>query len=93
MAHDYGPRPEPLNRVVQAVEMALAAVPREKIVLAISTPSETGESILEKIGVAKRYRLQGISLWRLGLVTEGMWTAIGQTITRREKDEHLAKKD
>ncbi|MBT9171978.1 MAG: hypothetical protein DDT21_00354 [Syntrophomonadaceae bacterium] len=83
MAHDYGPKPEPLNRVVQAVEMALAAVPREKLVLAISAPSETGESILEKIGVAKRYRLQGISLWRLGLVTADMWTAIGQTITRR----------
>ena len=83
MAHDYGPRPEPLNRVVQAVEMALAAVPREKLVLAISTPSETAESINAKIGVAKRYRLQGISLWRLGLVTTDMWTSLGQTIKTR----------
>ncbi|MBS3976138.1 MAG: copper amine oxidase [Syntrophomonadaceae bacterium] len=83
MAHDYGPKPEPLNRVVQAVEMALAAVPAEKLVLAISAPSETAESILPKIGVAKRYRLQGISLWRLGLVTNEMWTAIRQTISRR----------
>jgi len=83
MAHDYGPKPEPLNRVVQAVEMAIAEVPREKLILAISAPSETGESILEKIGVAKRYRLQGISLWRLGLVTEGMWMSLRQTIKRR----------
>jgi hypothetical protein len=83
MAHDYGPRPEPINRVVQAVEMALTLVPREKLVLAISAPSETGVSIVEKIEVAKNYRLQGISLWRLGLVTEDMWTAIRQTITRR----------
>lgn len=83
MAHDYGPRPEPLDRVVQAVEMALAAVPREKLVLAISAPSETPESILAKIGVAKRYGLAGISLWRLGLVTPGMWASIRQTIARR----------
>lgn len=83
MAHDYGQRPEPLNRVVQAVEMALAAVPREKLVLAISAPSETAESIIPKIGVAKRYRLQGVSLWRLGLVTNDMWTAMRQTITGR----------
>lgn len=88
MAHDYGPRPEPLNRVVQAVEMALAAVPREKLVLAISAPSETAGSIITKIGVAKRYRLQGISLWRLGLVTNDMWTAMKQTITGRQKDEN-----
>lgn len=83
MAHDYGPKPEPLNRVVRAVEMALEDVPAEKLILAISTPSETSESILEKVGVAKRYRLQGISLWRLGLVTDDMWKSIRQTITRR----------
>lgn len=83
MAHDYGPRPEPLDRVVQAVEMALVSVPRERLVLAISAPSETGESMREKIDVAKRFQLQGISLWRLGLVTEAMWTAMRQSITGR----------
>ena len=83
MAHDYGPRPEPLNRVVRAVEMALEVVPAEKLILAISAHSETSESILEKIGVAKRYRLQGISLWRLGLVPDDMWKSIKTTITRR----------
>jgi hypothetical protein len=83
MAHDYGPKPEPLSRVVQAVEMALTVVPREKLVLAISAPSETAESITAKVGVAKRYRLQGISLWRLGLVTDGMWASLRQTIKTR----------
>jgi len=83
MAHDYGPTPEPLNRVVQAVEMALAVVPSEKLVLGISAPSETAESIIEKIGVAKRYRLQGISLWRLGLLSENMWGAVRKTISKR----------
>jgi len=80
MAHDYGPRPEPLYRVVNAVRMALADVPREKLVLAISVPSETPESILDKIGIAKRYRLQGISLWRLGLLSDAMWASLRQTI-------------
>jgi spore germination protein YaaH len=83
MAHDYGPRPEPLNRVVRAVEMALEVVPAEKLILAISAHSETSESILKKIGVAKRYRLQGVSLWRLGLVPDDMWKSIKTTITRR----------
>ena len=83
MAHDYGQRPEPVGRILEAVEMALTVVPREKLVLAISAPSETGASILEKIGIAKRYQLQGISLWRLGLVTNDMWTTIRQTIARR----------
>ena len=37
----------------------------------------------EKIDVAKRFQLQGISLWRLGLVTEAMWTAMRQSIAGR----------
>jgi hypothetical protein len=80
MAHDFGPTPEPLHRVVQAVEMALTDVPRERLVLAISAPSETGDSIREKIEVAARFRLQGVSLWRLGLVTADMWLHLREAI-------------
>lgn len=83
MAHDYGPRPEPLNRVVQAVEMALLVVPREKLVLAISVPSETAESMVDKIVVAERFRLQGISFWRLGLLTDEMWRTLRQVVEIR----------
>lgn len=83
MAHDYGPKPEPNNRVVQAVEMALKDVPAEKLILAISAHSETHESINDKIGIAKRYRLQGISLWRLGLITDDMWNAIRRSVKIR----------
>ncbi len=84
MAHDYGQKPEPLNLVVQAVEMALEVVPRDKLFLAISAPSETGASIPEKIGVARRYGLQGISLWRLGLITNEMWTIMRKSIEPRK---------
>lgn len=76
MAYDYGPKPEPINQVMRAVEMAAANVPEEKLVLGISAPYETAESIVPKIGIAKRYNLQGIALWRLGLVPADMWETI-----------------
>lgn len=83
MAHDYGPRPEPLDRVVQAIELAVASVPRDRLVLGISIPSETAESLITKVGVAKRHRLQGISLWRLGLLTDDEWAALRETVAPR----------
>jgi hypothetical protein len=41
MAYDYGPKPEPVDKVQRAVEMAAAVVPRQKLLLGISMPSET----------------------------------------------------
>ncbi|MEW6623528.1 MAG: stalk domain-containing protein [Bacillota bacterium] len=81
MAYDYGPKPEPVNMVLQAVEMARAAVPAEKLILGISAPYENSESILTKVGIAKRYGLGGIAIWRLGLVPADMWDALRSTIT------------
>jgi len=80
MAYDYGSTPEPVNLVTQAVEMARASVPPEKLVLGISAPTETAESIFTKAGIAKRYGLGGIAIWRLGLVTAGMWDALRNTV-------------
>lgn len=80
MAYDYGTKPEPTALVVQAVEQALAHVAPEKLVLGISLPSESSASILTKVGIAKRYKLQGIALWRLGLVQEEVWQALRTTI-------------
>ena len=74
MAYDYGTKPEPVDKVIEAVQMASAAVPPQKLLLGISAPSETAESILTKVGIAKRYNLNGKALWRLGLVEEGMWS-------------------
>jgi hypothetical protein len=83
MAYDYGSKPEPVSLVTQAVEIARASVPPEKLVLGISASSETPESILIKVGIAKRYGLDGIAIWRLGLVTGEMWDALRANVIPR----------
>lgn len=83
MAYDYGSKPEPVSLVTQAVEMARASVLPEKLVLGVSVPTETAESILIKVGIAKRYGLEGIAIWRLGLVTGEMWDALRSTVMPR----------
>ena len=80
MAYDYGPKPEPVNLVTQAVEMALEKVPAQKLLLGITAVGETHESIKTKIGIAKQYNLKGIALWRLGLITPQMWEVLGNTV-------------
>jgi len=86
MAYDYtdpkSQQPEPLNKVEQAVEMAKAAVPAEKLVLAINLWKEDDETLQEKIAIAKRHHLKGIALWRLGLV-QNDWNGIRQQIKKR----------
>ena len=80
MAYDYGIKPEPPELVLEAVEMAISFVPAEKLVLGISLPSETVTSLPTKIGIAKRYQLKGIALWRLGLGSKEMWQTLRQNI-------------
>lgn len=80
MAYDYGSSPEPVDKVLQAIEMAKAEVPPEKLVLGISIPRETAQSLLTKIGIAKRYNLSGIALWRLGLVTKDQWEVLRKAV-------------
>lgn len=84
MAHDYGVTPEPVDLVTQAVQSAGQLVPPEKLILAISIPSETPESLATKVGIAKRYHLKGISLWRLGLVSDDMWSSLRSTVESRQ---------
>jgi len=80
MAYDYGTKPEPTHLVTQAVEVAVAVVPPAKLSLGISIPSETAESLSAKLGIAKRYNLDGISLWRLGLLTDQMWNTLEASV-------------
>jgi len=82
MAYDYGSKPEPNSMVQQAVEMALQEVPAGKLLLGVSAPHESASSIISKIGMAKRYNLEGIALWRLGLVSEEMWTSLVSNIQK-----------
>ncbi len=81
MAYDYGSRPEPVSQVKQAVEMACKKVPASKLVLGISAPSENAASIATKVGIAKRYNLNGVALWRLGLISDDMWQTLRNSLT------------
>jgi len=80
MAYDYGQKPEPSSLVQQAVNQALALVPKEKLILGISLASETPESLLAKLALAKRSNLAGVSLWRLGLMQEDDWLSLRDSI-------------
>ncbi|MEN6461148.1 MAG: stalk domain-containing protein [Syntrophomonas sp.] len=83
MAYDYGSKPEPVSQVQQAVEIACKLVPANKLILGISAPSETAESITTKVGIAKRYNLNGVALWRLGVINEGMWQTLRDSLTAK----------
>ncbi|HEX9059291.1 MAG TPA: glycosyl hydrolase family 18 protein, partial [Clostridia bacterium] len=76
MAYDYGQKPEPDNLVIQAIEMAKAAVPKDKLFLGISAASENADSLKTKVGIAKRYNLEGVAIWRIGLLTNELWEAL-----------------
>ena len=78
MAYDYGVRPEPNEKVAEAIDLALAAVPAEKLLLGISLVSESAESLVAKLGIAKRKGIAGVALWRLGLINADEWTALRQ---------------
>jgi len=72
--------PEPLNRVDEAIRLALKEAPKEKLVLGISFGSEDASSVNAKIGLAKRYGLKGIAIWRIGLIGEEAMAAMKQSI-------------
>jgi len=76
MAYDYGPRPEPLDKVEQAVTLALAQVPASKLYLGISAVNESASSMNGKIDLAQKYRLGGTALWRLGIVSDDQWAVL-----------------
>ncbi|GFN32313.1 stalk domain-containing protein [Paenibacillus xylaniclasticus] len=82
MAYDYSTEdgPEPMNKVDEAIQLALKQVSASKLVLGISTNSENAQTINDKIGLAKRYSLKGIAIWRLGITGESIMTAMHKSI-------------
>ncbi|MGD8189669.1 stalk domain-containing protein [Brevibacillus ginsengisoli] len=82
MAYGYESEksPEPLNKVNEAIQLALKQVPKDQLILGISMGSENEQSINAKIGLAKRYGLKGIALWRLGLINQATMAQMNQTI-------------
>lgn len=82
MAYDYSYEkgPEPLKRVDEAIHLALKQVPKDKILLGISMGSENAGTINGKIGLAKRYDLKGVALWRIGIIGDAVIQKVEQTI-------------
>lgn len=67
-AYEDESRPEPMNKVDEGIRLALQQVSKEKLILGISVHSENESSVNAKIGLAKRYGLKGIAIWRLGII-------------------------
>lgn len=84
MAYDYGSKPEPVSLIQEAVELAEIWVPAEKLILGISVVGETPESIKTITGLAKKYNLGGIAIWRLGLLNNEMWNALGENVIKAQ---------
>ncbi|MDR0271492.1 stalk domain-containing protein [Paenibacillus sp.] len=72
--------PEPLNKVDEAIRLALKETNKDKLILGISLGSENAATVSSKIGLAKRYDLKGVAFWRLGLVGNPAWAQINQSI-------------
>lgn len=90
MAYDYHPRvqgnltahmrPEPLNKINEAIELTLKDVPKEKLVLGINLVHETNASIPNVIGLAKRHDLKGIGFWLLRSLDDQRISIINQSV-------------
>ncbi|MWV42954.1 glycosyl hydrolase [Paenibacillus sp. HJL G12] len=72
--------PEPLNKVDEAIRLALKETSKDKLILGISFGSEKDSTVNSKIGLAKRYDLKGVAFWRLGLIGQPAWAQINQSI-------------
>ncbi len=83
MAYDYLKEkkiPEPLNLVDEGIKLALQQVSKDKLILGISVYSENETSVNAKVGLAKRYGLKGIAIWRLGLIGQPVWNEMGKSV-------------
>ncbi|MHB9145686.1 MAG: stalk domain-containing protein [Symbiobacteriia bacterium] len=81
MSYEYTTQgPEPMDRVDQGLQQALALVPREKLLLGISAASETADTLRPKVGLAKRYSLAGVAIWRLGIMGDAFLQSLRDQI-------------
>ncbi|ANS77310.1 glycosyl hydrolase [Paenibacillus yonginensis] len=82
MAYDFKQEsgPEPLSSIDTAIKLALQQVDKSKLVLGISLGSENAQSLRGPVGLAKRYDLKGIAIWRLTLVSDDIVNALKQNV-------------
>ncbi|MFZ5815750.1 MAG: stalk domain-containing protein [Bacillota bacterium] len=82
MAYHYaGHEPEPLEKVEEAILLSLREVPREKLLLGILMEYETRESVVQKVALAKRHNLAGISVWIITSLDGEEMQAIDSLVT------------
>lgn len=72
--------PEPMDKVDEGIRLALKQVSKDKLILGISVFSENESSVNAKIGLAKRYGLKGIAVWRLGLIGQPVMSKMGEAV-------------
>ncbi|MGB8955530.1 MAG: stalk domain-containing protein [Tumebacillaceae bacterium] len=89
MAYSYvdDKEPQPLAKVDEALRMALEQVEPSKLMLGINAVSETPETVKEKIGLAKRYRLQGVGFWILVAFDEAFMQAIDDSLILHDESK------
>ncbi|MMZ66343.1 hypothetical protein D1872_288300 [compost metagenome] len=85
MAYDYQTtqliqQPEPVDKVNEAILLALEQTDKDKLILGINVYNENAKTVPTLIGLAKRYDLKGIALWRLGLISNDEWDSMQQSI-------------
>lgn len=94
MAYDYVRGvPQPLDKVTEAIDLALQVAPAEKLVLGINVSrtwpdwkpyGETPESLVAKLGLVKQRGLAGIALWRINTIEPAWMEPIRQAMARTE---------
>lgn len=82
MAYDYQntDQPEPIDKVNEAISLAVKETDPAKLVLGLNMYHENADSLNPLIGLAKRYNLKGIALWRLGLINSEQWSQVRQSV-------------
>lgn len=79
-AYEDEKAPEPLDKVDEAIQLALKEVPRDQLILGLSMGSENSKSVSSVIGLAKRHNLKGTAIWRLGLIGEDTMAQVEKSI-------------
>jgi hypothetical protein len=84
MAHDYlqDGKPEPADQVEEAIRLAVKVVSPKQLLLGALVATETPETLVQKAGLAKRYGLAGISIWRLGQMGDAKLSALETSVQR-----------
>ncbi|HEU4962815.1 MAG TPA: stalk domain-containing protein [Bacilli bacterium] len=85
MAYSYieDKKPQPLEKIDEAIRLALSEVPADKVVLGINAYSETPETVRQKIGLAKRYDLYGVGFWILRVFDQEFQEAVDESLLMR----------